>query len=81
MDPRQVFCPNPGCPARWLTGKGNIGVHSRKERRYKYHACGGTFAASTGTVYYLRRTARESITLVITLLALWLTGASHRCGL
>ncbi len=69
MDPQQVFCPNPECPANGRTGKGNIGVHSRKERRYICHECGQTFAASQGTAYYRLRTAVETVTLVITLLA------------
>jgi transposase-like protein len=69
VDPQQVFCPNPDCPARGQIGQGNIGVHSRKERRYKCRACGGTFAASRGTVYYRRRIASDCITLVVTLLA------------
>jgi transposase-like protein len=69
VDPQDVFCPNPDCPARGQTGQGNIGVHSRKERRYKCRACGGTFAARTGTVYYRRRTAEEIVTLGVTLLA------------
>ncbi len=69
MDPQQAFCPNLDCPARGQIGQGNIGVHSRKERRYICHVCGGTFAARTGTVYYRLRTAAETITLVVTLLA------------
>lgn len=43
MDPQSVFCHNPACPARGQVGKGNIGVHSRKEGRYKCHVCGKTF--------------------------------------
>ncbi len=35
MDATQVFCSNLDCPAKGQTGKGNIGVHSRKEKRYK----------------------------------------------
>ncbi len=69
MDPQQVFCPNPECPANGRPGKGNIGVHSRKERRYRCRVCGKTFAASTGSVYYRLRTAVETVTLVVTLLA------------
>lgn len=69
MDLHNIFCPNPDCPARGQTGQGNIGVHSRKERRYICHVCDQTFAASTGTVFYRLRTASELVTQVLTLLA------------
>ena len=69
MDPRQIFCPNPVCPARGQCGKGNIGIHSRQERRYKCTACGKTFAARKGTSFYRLRTAEETVTIVVTLLA------------
>lgn len=69
MDPQTVFCPNSDCPARGQVGQGNIGVHSHKERRYLCHVCHQTFAGSKGTVFYRLRTAPETVTLVITLLA------------
>jgi transposase-like protein len=69
MDPQDVFCPNPACPARGQTGEGNIRVHSWKERRYRCRVCGQTFAARKGTAFYRLRTAEETVTLVMTLLA------------
>lgn len=69
MDPQRTFCPNLDCPASGQIGQGNIGVHSRKERRYICRGCGSTFAASKGTVYYRLRTTAETVTLVVTLLA------------
>ena len=69
MDPQSVFCPNRDCPARGQVGKGNIGVHSRQERRYRCHQCGKTFSARQGTAFYRLRTAEETVTLVMTLLA------------
>ena len=69
MDPQSVFCPNPDCPARGQAGEGNIRVHSRKEQRYRCRVCGRTFAARNGTAFYRLRTAEETVTLVITLLA------------
>lgn len=69
MDPQTVFCPNEACPASGQMGKGNIGVHSRKERRYKCHVCDSTFAAAKGTVFYRLRTARDNVIVVVTLLA------------
>ncbi len=44
MDPQTVFCHNPACPARGQVGKGNISVHSQKDRRYICHECNSTFA-------------------------------------
>ncbi len=38
-----------------------IGVHSHKERRYICHWCHQTFAATTGTIFYRRRTPAEEI--------------------
>lgn len=69
MDPQTIFCPNRDCPARGQTGKGNIGIHSRKERRYRCRQCGKTFSARQGTAFYRLRTAEETVTLVMTLLA------------
>lgn len=69
MDPQEVFCPNEACAARGQIGKGNIGVHSRKERRYICRVCDKTFAETKGTVFYRLRTAREIVVLVVTLLA------------
>ena len=34
MNPTTVFCPNLACPARGQTGQGNIGIHSRHEKRF-----------------------------------------------
>ena len=34
MDPQEVFCHNPDCPASGKVDRGNIGVHSRKQQRY-----------------------------------------------
>jgi len=69
MDPQTVFCPNPDCPARGQVGEGNIGIHSQKEQRYGCRVCGKTFAARKGTAFYRLRTAEETVTLVLTLLA------------
>lgn len=69
MDPQTIFCPNPECPARGQVGKGNVGIHSQKERRYRCRACGKTFSARKGTAFYRLRTVEETVTLVITLLA------------
>jgi transposase-like protein len=69
MDPTTVFCPNEHCPARGHIGKGNIGIHSRKEHRFICHACDKTFSATKGTVFYRLRTSAETVVLIVTLLA------------
>ena len=69
MDPTTVFCPNRHCPARGQTGQGNIGIHSQKEQRFICHECQQTFSATTGTALYRLRTAAETVSLVVTLLA------------
>jgi transposase-like protein len=69
MDPQQVFCPNRECPARGQIGKGNVGIHSQKERRYRCRECGETFSARQGTAFYRLRTAEATVTIVVTLLA------------
>jgi transposase-like protein len=68
MDPQAQVCPNPACPARGLTGQGNIRVHSRAEARYRCLRCRRTFAATTGTPFYRLKTGAELVTLVLTLL-------------
>jgi transposase-like protein/IS1 family transposase len=57
------------CPARGQRGKGNIGIHSRKEGRLRCRQCHKTFAATTGTAWYRLRTAAQEVQVVITLLA------------
>lgn len=69
MDPTTAFCPNPDCPARGQSGKGNIRVHSRKEQRFICRQCRKTFAERAGTPFYRLRTSAETVTLVLTLLA------------
>ena len=69
MDPTATFCPNWACPARGQTGQGNIGIHSRKDKRFLCTECHKTFSATKGTALYRLRTAAETVTLVVTLLA------------
>ena len=69
MDPHRVFCPNWDCPARGQLGKDNIRIHSQKAGRYRCRVCGRTFVARRGTTCYRLRTADETVTRVITLLA------------
>src|SRR5438876_5609840 len=69
MDPTTTFCPNSNCPARGQIGRGNIGIHSRKDKRFLCTACQKTFSATKGTVLYRLRTSAETVALVVTLLA------------
>lgn len=69
MDPRHVFCPNQGCPARGQREGGNITIHSQRERRYRCGVCGKTFSERRGTAFYRLRTSQARVVLVVTLLA------------
>lgn len=69
MNPQELFCPNLDCPARGQKGKGNIQIHSQKEKRCLCSVCGQTFAVSAGTIFYRLRHAPEVVMRVITLLA------------
>jgi transposase-like protein len=68
MDSQEQVRHNPACPDRGQSGRGNIGIHSRKEQRYRCSTCGWTFAATTGTPFYRQRTVTEVVTVVLTLL-------------
>jgi transposase-like protein len=69
MDPHTVFCPNRTCLASGQVGKGNIRVHSQKERRYLCTECKQTFAETTGTPFYRSHKPPEDVERVTTLLA------------
>jgi transposase-like protein len=83
MNPQEQFCPNPDCKARGKTGTGNIGVHSKKERRYICKECGKTFSETKGTPFYYLKKKTDLVVLVVTLWPmavpfkpLWLLSAS-----
>jgi transposase-like protein len=69
MNPHEVFCPNPACPARGQTGQGNVTIHSQIEQRYCCTLCGRTFSARTGTPFYRKQYPAALITQVVTLVA------------
>lgn len=69
MDPHSVFCPHPNCPARGQVGRGNIGIQSQRERRYRCSLCRTTFSERVGTPFYRCRVAPATIALVLTLVA------------
>jgi transposase-like protein len=69
MDPQSIFCPNIDCRARAQVGKGNIRVHSQKERRDRCDVCHRTFAEPKGTRFYRLRTAKDIVVIVVASLA------------
>jgi transposase-like protein len=69
MNPTTVFCPNLACPARGQSGQGNIGIHSRQEKRFICTECHKTFTTTKGTAFYRLRTSTETVTQVVTLMA------------
>jgi transposase-like protein len=69
VDTRGVFCANPACADRGVTDKGNVKVHSRKERRFRCLSCGKTFAATEGTPFYRLHKDQSLFLCVATLLA------------
>lgn len=69
MDPKSHFCPHSNCPLGGQLEAGNVVIHSRKEERYRCKACGRTFSARQGTVFYRKKTPVEVMTMVLILLA------------
>jgi transposase-like protein len=69
MNPQDIFCPNIDCPARGQIGKGNISIHSQKEKRCICNVCEQTFTTTKGTIFYRLRTEPQTVLLVIALLA------------
>lgn len=69
MNPRELFCPNMDCPARGQIGKGNIHVHSQKEKRCICAVCQQTFTTSKGTIFYRLRSDPQIVMWVIILMA------------
>src|SRR3972149_1662865 len=69
MNPRELFCPNIACPARGQIGKGNIHVHSQKDKRCICEICGQTFTTTKGSIFYRLRSDPQLVMWVIVLLA------------
>jgi transposase-like protein len=69
VNPQELFCPNIACPARGQAGKGNVHVHSQKDKRCICEVCGQTFTTTTGTIFYRLRSDPQLVMWVIVLLA------------
>jgi transposase-like protein len=68
MNPQGVFCANRHCADRGAADKGNVKVHSHKERRFRCTTCKKTFAASAGTPFYRLHKDQSLFLCVVTLL-------------
>ncbi len=69
MDPTTTCCSNLACPASGPSGQGNIGIHSRQDRRCICTQGRQPFRATTGTVFSRLYPSAETVVLVVTLLA------------
>jgi transposase-like protein len=69
MNPHDVFCPNPDCPARGRAGEGNIWVHAHTPPRYRCTVCRRTFSPRAGTLFHRRQTDEATIIRIVTLVA------------
>src|SRR5262245_49034321 len=68
MNPQGVFCANSDCADRGATDKGNVKVHSKKERRFRCATCKKTFAATAGTPFFRLHKDQALMICVVTLL-------------
>ena len=69
MNLATIFCPNLDCPARGQTGRGNVQVHSHKEKRCYCKVCHKTFSVTKGSLFYRLKTDPQTVLMVVTLLA------------
>ena len=69
MNLKQLFCPNIDCPARGHSARGNIIVHSQKEKRCLCTVCEKSFAITKGTLFYRLHTDPKIVMCVIVLMA------------
>lgn len=69
MNLQEIFCPNLDCPARGQCGRGNLSIHSVKEKRCYCSVCDKTFSLSKGSIFYRLKNDPQTVLLVIALLA------------
>lgn len=70
------YCPNESCADYGRLGAGQARSHLRKfgktkggVQRYQCKTCGQTFTATSGTLFYRKRTAEQAIVETLALLA------------
>ncbi len=69
MSLQEVFCPYADWVDKGELGKGNIVWWQRRRGRCKCQSCGRTFSVRRGSMYYGLRTAEQTVTQGVTLLA------------
>lgn len=69
MNLEEIFCPNIDCSARGQSGRGNISVHSDREKRCYCHVCHKSFSVTKGSIFYRLKTDPQTVLLIISLLA------------
>jgi transposase-like protein len=69
LDPTQYYCLNPDCPDYGKAGAGNIGIHSRADKRLYCTTCKERFSARQGTIFYNLKTDEEKVLLALKLAA------------
>jgi len=69
MNLEEIFCPNLECVAKGQCGRGNISVHSVKEKRCNCCVCEKTFSVSKGSIFYRLKTEPRTVIMVLSLLA------------
>lgn len=67
MNPQERFCPDSTCAASREPGM--IGIHSRKDKRYRCKVCEKTFSQTTHTAMYGLKKAAGLFSIVVMLLA------------
>ncbi len=70
MNLQEIFCLNSECVAKGQRGRGNIQVHSQKDKRCICTECGQTLSVSKGTIFYRLRSDPDTVIKVIILLSL-----------
>ena len=69
LDRTQYSCPNQSCPNYGKVNAGNIGIHSRADKRLYCTTCKERFSARQGTIFYNLKTDEEKVLLALELLA------------
>lgn len=69
LDRTQYYCPNPSCDDYGKIDAGNIGIHSRADRRLYCTTCKERFSARQGTIFYNLKTDEDKVLLALKLAA------------